>query len=262
MQDIRPLISVVIATKGERESLLRAIDSVLSQTFENWEIVIVCNANSRMLHLLPVDPRIRIVHQIEDGIYQNFNLGIDSSVGHYISFLNDDDWYLPNFLYSAMEAITANQSEATYGNTLLFSEDEKVRFVKSRNKLSRGYLLDFLGAYHTTFLISKDCFVNYGQFMTHSNSGKELKLANDYLWFVNALQKGLKSVKSTEIIGNFSLGGASSMSRLEMIREGKEIAVSCSRNFLEQWFICVVWNFRLGYNLIKVHYNSLIQIFS
>ena len=255
VQPIRPLISVVIATKGERESLLRAIDSVLSQTFENWEIVIVSNVNSRMLHLLPTDPRIRIVHQIEGGIYQNFNLGIDSSAGQYISILNDDDWYAPNFLSAAIKTIIENQCEVAYGDTLLFSGDGNARFVKSKSKLFRGHLFDFLGAYHNTFLISKECFVKYGQFMIHSNRGKELKLASDYLWFVNALQKGLRPVKSTEILGNFTLGGASSMSRLEMIREGKEIAVSCSRNCLEKCFVSVVWNFRLAYNLAKVYFR-------
>ena len=158
--------------------------------------------------------------------------------------------------------IMETHADAVYGNTYLFSENAKVKFSESKNDIARGLLFDFLGAYHTTFLISKECFAKYGLFLTHTEIDQEFKLANDYMWFVIAIQNGFKAVKEPEIVGNFSLGGASSIERIELIKEGKEVAVLYSRNLFERISVMLVWNLRLTCNLFRHQGKRFIQLLS
>jgi glycosyltransferase involved in cell wall biosynthesis len=248
-----PLVSVVIATLGERDTLSRALSSVFSQSYSNWEVVIVCKNDVDLEEYDEVFiEKIRVRRQVESGIYQNFNLGITSAKGSLIAILNDDDWYEPSFLENAVKGIIQSKSDGVYGDTLLHDRKLRSRLLKSRENLCEKILFDFLGAYHTTFVLRKECFLRFGLFRYETSSGKRMELANDYEWFISALLGGLNLSKSEMIVGNFSWGGASSLQRRKLIKEGRHIASSYTKNRLHKLFITFVWQSRLAYNTIKL----------
>jgi glycosyltransferase involved in cell wall biosynthesis len=248
----KPVVSIVIATLGDRSSIIKSIESVLNQSFSKWELIIVCSDLSILSrYKIQEDFRIRVVRQVEPGIYQNFNLGIESSKGDFISILNDDDWYESNFLELAIQTLTSTECDGVYGDTNLHSNAFGISYIIAKNNLEENLLYDFLGAYHTTFVLRKTSFEDYGLFKLQIMNNSKMKYANDYEWFVSSLLRGLKLVKNDGIKGNFSLGGASTIQRLLLIREGKEIAKHYSRNAIEKAIILIVWNMRLLRNKIK-----------
>lgn len=97
------LFSVIMPTYNRTQMITTAIDSVLNQSYHNWELIIVDDgSNDDTFKVVEVylqrDKRIRYFHQINQGESVARNLGIRNSTGNYVCFLDDDDYYYPNFL--------------------------------------------------------------------------------------------------------------------------------------------------------------------
>lgn len=100
-------VSVVIPNKDRTDLLYRAVDSVLSQTFQDFEIIVVddssdTNFNEIKEHLSK-DPRIRVIRgEQKDEIWAR-KLGFDFSAGKYVALLDSDDYWEPEKLSMQIE---------------------------------------------------------------------------------------------------------------------------------------------------------------
>lgn len=98
----KPFFSVVIPVFNKELYVYRAVSSVLNQTFQDFELIIVCDPSTdKSLEQIYKfsDQRILIFHRDEPGPggYAARNLGINKAKGHWISFLDaDDEWGLNN----------------------------------------------------------------------------------------------------------------------------------------------------------------------
>ena len=103
-----PLISVVIPAYNAEQFLDETLESVLSQTYENWECIIVNdgstdNTESVVKKWCEKDARFRYFYKENSGASDTRNLGIKEARGEYIAFLDADDLYMPNFLEICLE---------------------------------------------------------------------------------------------------------------------------------------------------------------
>lgn len=97
-----PFFSVVVPVYNKEPHIARAINSILNQTFQDFEVIIVCdpstdNSNAEVAKFK--DPRIRVLHRDEPGPggYAARNLGIKEAQGEWIAFLDaDDEWCKEN----------------------------------------------------------------------------------------------------------------------------------------------------------------------
>jgi glycosyltransferase involved in cell wall biosynthesis len=100
-----PLLSVVVATYGRQAFLSQALDSVLLQTVEDFECIVVDDGSPQPVEI-PRDPRIRLVRRPDNGgPAAARNTGIDNALGRYIAFLDDDDAYTPERLGLAIQGL-------------------------------------------------------------------------------------------------------------------------------------------------------------
>lgn len=98
--NVSPIVSVIITTYNRPDLLPRAINSVLNQTFDNLECIVVddCSPGSETKTLVQSvdDERLRYIrHDKNRGVSAARNTGIERSQGEYIAFLDDDDEWLP-----------------------------------------------------------------------------------------------------------------------------------------------------------------------
>ena len=103
-----PLISVIIPTHSGFQVICRAVDSVLSQTYPNVEVVVVddngkCTENQiateKEMQKYASNPRVKyITHEVSRHGSAARNTGVINSKGDYIALLDDDDYFLPNNL--------------------------------------------------------------------------------------------------------------------------------------------------------------------
>jgi glycosyltransferase involved in cell wall biosynthesis len=100
-----PRFSIVLPTHSRQAWLEEAIASVVAQTVDDWELVVVDDASSPPARV-PDDARIRLVRLERNvGAAGARNAGLDVARGRYITFLDDDDAYAPERLSLALEGL-------------------------------------------------------------------------------------------------------------------------------------------------------------
>jgi glycosyltransferase involved in cell wall biosynthesis len=103
-----PLVSVVVPVYNRSDVLAECINSVLAQTFQDFEIIIIDDGSTdNILSVIELynDDRIKYVRQENSGGAAARNHGINLSKGDYIAFLDSDDCFLPNHLEIAVQKI-------------------------------------------------------------------------------------------------------------------------------------------------------------
>ena len=107
-----PKVSVIVPTHNRADLLPRAVDSVLAQTYGDYEMVIVddCSSDNTQDVIAGFsDPRIRSFrHDRNRGQSAAINTGIAHARGEYIGFLDDDDEWLPTKLEGQVALLEAS----------------------------------------------------------------------------------------------------------------------------------------------------------
>jgi glycosyltransferase involved in cell wall biosynthesis len=95
-----PVVSIVIPAYNAAWCVGRAIDSVLGQTFTDFELIIVDDGSSDDLAqaLSPYGTRVRLIAKQNGGLSSARNAGIHAAKGRYVAFLDADDWWMPEKL--------------------------------------------------------------------------------------------------------------------------------------------------------------------
>lgn len=115
------LISVIVPVYNIEKYLPRCIESILDQTYKNWEAIFINDGSTdNSLKVLKEykkrDERIKIIDKKNAGSGAARNDGIENSKGEYIAFLDSDDWYEKNFLEKLYNNLIENNSDVSMCN--------------------------------------------------------------------------------------------------------------------------------------------------
>lgn len=184
-----PAVSVVIPTYERPAKLSRAVDSVVAQTFEDWELIVVNDAPwSDVGEALPDDDRVRCIeHEENRGAPAARNTGIDAAEGEYVAVLDDDDAWKPRKLERQIDCFRAASANCglVYAGRDVVQDGEVVEvYVPTES----GQLFDTLLAGNVipseTPLIRRECFEDVGDFDTELQSSQDLdmwlRIAREY----------------------------------------------------------------------------------
>jgi glycosyltransferase involved in cell wall biosynthesis len=114
MNSDSPLVSIVVPVYNCAEWVGFTVDSVLNQTYTNWELLLINDGSTDQTpavleELASKDSRIRVIHQTNGKQGKARNNGIRSSKGSWIAFLDADDLWPPNKLNDQLK-ISIDQS--------------------------------------------------------------------------------------------------------------------------------------------------------
>lgn len=113
-----PLVSVIVPTYNRPEWLRETLQSVLAQTYPNFEIIVVNDAGPDVTHIIDAlneEGRIRLItHERNKGLGAARNTGVRAANGKYIAYLDDDDIFLPNHLATLVSHLEATGSKVAY----------------------------------------------------------------------------------------------------------------------------------------------------
>ena len=127
-----PAISIIIPVYNAENYLRRCIDSVLSQSFTDFELILVDDGSKDKSPQIcdeyaSQDTRVRVIHKANGGVSAARNDGLDIAKGEYITFIDSDDWV-----------------EREYLETLSNYRDYDIVFFSHRLIYEDGYISEFL----------------------------------------------------------------------------------------------------------------------
>lgn len=189
------LVSIIIPTFNRRDYLPIALDSVLAQTYTDYEIIVIDDGSSDDTRdiLLPYAQRIRYFYQENRGIAGARNRGIAESRGACIALLDSDDYWLPRKLERQMALLKENPQWGMVA-TRCSSIAADGRFRKQNRPGKSGWVLTDL--FRSNFirtssaLITRECLDRIGLFDTSLPECEEydlwLRIAHRYpIGFIN-----------------------------------------------------------------------------
>lgn len=131
------MFSIIIPLYNKSEFICRAIDSVLIQNFKKFEIIVVNDGSTDGGELLVKEKYgsdLVLIHQTNQGVSITRNRGISVAKYPYIAFLDADDVWDSNYLFSVNEAITKGGFPGIIGtNYIRFTSFENIKELKTQN---------------------------------------------------------------------------------------------------------------------------------
>ncbi|RAP33051.1 hypothetical protein DID77_03730 [Candidatus Marinamargulisbacteria bacterium SCGC AG-439-L15] len=126
------LISIVLPTYNHLKFLPQAIESILTQTYPHFELIIINDGSTDgtdqfLKKLEGFDERVQILHQENQGLPATLNRGFDLAKGEYLTWVSADNYQVPYFLEALKDALDANPEVGmAYSAFTYIDKDSKV----------------------------------------------------------------------------------------------------------------------------------------
>ena len=173
---IEPLISVITPCYNGEKFIGDAIESVINQTYQNWEIIIIDDGSTddskEIVDKYRMDQRIKYVqHDANKGIAKTKNTGIRLARGDYLAFLDQDDIWLPSKLELQANCFKNQEEDVGMICTGMIFTDEKLQYQRifmgfkddNQKELVKSMYLQSTNS-ASVMMIKKKCFSQLGLF--------------------------------------------------------------------------------------------------
>ena len=134
-------VSVIVPVYNVEKYLVRCVQSILSQTYRDLEIVLVDDGSKDSSpqicdQLATQDPRIKVVHQENQGLGGARNTGLMNATGAFITFIDSDDYVGETHIENLYSSATKAQADIAVG--FYVSVNEKGKITRKKNHLKIG----------------------------------------------------------------------------------------------------------------------------
>ena len=194
------LVSVIIPYYKKKKYIINSIKSVLNQTYENLEIIIIYDDENQndldfIQEIKKKDKRIFIIKNLKTmGAGDSRNIGINNSKGQYIAFLDADDTWQNDKLNKQINFMKSNDYKITHTSYYIVDESQRIIGKRiARNFFRLNDLLKSCDIGTSTVILKKDLINGNVKFAS-------LKTKEDYVLWLKLLEKNAKIYGLDEIL--------------------------------------------------------------
>jgi len=156
-----PTVSIILPIHNGKAYIRKAIESILSQTFKDFELIVVDDYSSDHTPILleefrVTDSRIKIITNKRNlRLPASLNIGHNAAKGKYLTWISDDNTLKKDFLEVLVDSLKTNNADVVYSNYNIIDENDVFkRTVEVRNNI----LLPFENCIGASFLYRKEVF--------------------------------------------------------------------------------------------------------
>lgn len=182
---MKPLVSIILPTYNGSKYIAQSIESCLTQTYTNFELIIVNDCSTdNVLEIISQyanrDARIKIINnEINKRLPASLNVGFSEAKGKYHTWTSDDNYYADNAIEEMVNILEANSKlDLVYADYTLIDDNSRIKGTKTFNNIYDGF---------TKWEGCGACFL-YKAEIFKSNKGYNVSafLIEDYDFFVRA----------------------------------------------------------------------------
>lgn len=229
-------VSIVTVTYNSEKTLGITMESVLAQTYDRIEYLIIDGASSDGTVSLAESYRermeqkgicLRIVSEPDSGIYDAMNKGIQLAEGDIIGILNSNDWYEPDTVETVVKEFAQENCDLLFANIRMHKRDGS-SFVKKARIRSFQTSRDWN---HPTMFVRADVYKSH----PFRNKG----IHDDYGCYLQIAKEGYRMITLDKVLANFRMGGVSNHKSLkEAVQRIKDRYRWCYRvNGYSRWYL-------------------------
>jgi glycosyltransferase involved in cell wall biosynthesis len=238
-------ISIITVVYNNKETIQDAINSVLSQSYENLEYIIVDGASTdgtvevvNEIIRIHSNKNIKFISEKDNGTYDAMNKGIDLASGDIVGTLNSDDLYYDKYCLSiVMDEFQKKSADSVFADLVYVrsnNSNKVVRYYSSANFSSKKFAFGWMPA-HPTFFVKRKCYEKYGKYKTN------YIIAADYELLVRLFSThNISYSYIPKVLVRMRVGGVSTKSFKSNWILNREIVRACKENGIKT-------------NLLKVH---------
>lgn len=224
-------LSIITVVWNNASTIKDAIDSVLEQTYENIEYIVIDGASKdgTVEIVQSYGEKIdKFISEPDRGLYDAMNKGLALATGDVVGILNSDDFYMDKFVIEKVVKEFEKKDVASVYADLVFVKPENldkiVRYYDSSYFNPEKFAYGWMPA-HPTFFVKREIYEKYGLFKT------DYKIAADYELLTRFLAKNKISYSYIkEPIVKMRMGGASTNGLKSSYILNKEIIRACKEN--------------------------------
>lgn len=207
------LISIITPSYNSKRFIKETIDSVLSQTYQNWEMIIVddCsddNSVNYIRNLIKNDSRIKLITLEKNlGAAEARNKALEVAKGRYIAFLDSDDVWYPNKLEKQIAFMQKNNYAFSFTAYLPISEDG----MKEYSLISVPDKIDYRGYCKNTIIGCLTVIID--REMTGDFRMPQIRSSHDMALWLLIMKRGFKAYGLNEVLAKYRLVSTSNTAK-------------------------------------------------
>ena len=207
------LVTIITPSYNSKRFIKECIDSVLAQTYQNWEMIIVDDRSKDdsveyIWELIKNEDRIKLIPlDINVGAAEARNKALEIAKGRYIAFLDSDDIWFPQKLEKQLNFMTQNNYAFTFSSYIPFSEDGKEEFslIQVPKELDyNGYCKNTIIGCLTVIIYKKQV----GEFKMPN-----IKSSHDMALWLLILKRGFNAYGLNEVLAKYRLVSTSNTAK-------------------------------------------------
>lgn len=196
-----PLVSIIIPTYNRASLIGKTIDSIIAQTYKNWEIIIVDDGSSdntyKIIEPYLCDLRIRFFNRPSDrakGGNAARNYGYEISRGEFVKWLDSDDLLISNCLERQIEFVKEGKEDVIFCRSRFFVQKHNSKRILQKEYWHPNFPL--VGNYLENFILGKIRFSNNDGLWRRNAIGsrpysEEIRNSQEFLMIIRMLSKNL-----------------------------------------------------------------------
>ncbi len=231
----KPAVSIITVVRNGERYLNQTIASVLAQTYDNIEYIIVDGGSTdgTLDIIREYDDRISYwISESDCGISDAFNKGIAAAEGQIIGLVNSDDWMSPDQVEQGVKALRASSADFVFGDLQIHdSHGDPKHILRGDPFYAKRIDSKMPELNHPSVLAKRSAYEKIGLFNT------QFRYAMDYEWMLRLHKSGGAGLYAATVVGHMRETGVSHRMFIGSLREVRKIAIHYGQSVVAAYYL-------------------------